>query len=285
MQTTTWQTTQTQTHLQPWVLPGAGQRWVTLQESLASLAGHYEPISLEQMEAVALLDRTDTKYVMSMGQLRQALAALQADYWMLAVEGKRLNHYRTLYFDTPGYQLYLMHVNGRADRYKVRSREYTDTHLSYLEVKHRTPKDRTVKQRMATSAPVTWLSAEAEDWLEGVFPYDSGALEPKLWNTFTRLTLVSKQLCERVTLDIDLAFYAGERMARLDNIAIAEVKMERGNCHSPFMRQMHAQKVHPRGFSKYVMGVGLLVEGVKKNALKPRLLWLDKMTRGEATYE
>ena len=285
MQTTTWQTTQIQTRPQPWVLPGVRQGRVASPESLASLAGRYEPISLAQMAAVALLDRTDTKYVLSSGQLRQALAALQADYWMLSVAGQRLNHYRTLYFDTAAFQLYLMHVNGRADRYKVRSREYTDTHLSYLEVKHRTPKDRTVKQRMATSAPVTWLSAEAEDWLEGVFPYDSGALEPKLWNTFTRLTLVSKQLCERVTLDIDLAFYAGERMARLDNIAIAEVKMERGNCHSPFMRQMHAQKVHPRGFSKYVMGVGLLVEGVKKNALKPRLLWLDKMTRGEATYE
>ncbi len=285
MQTTTWQTTHTQTHLQPWVMPGARQGWVTSQESLTSLAGRYQPISLEQMAAVALLDRTDTKYVMSMAQLRQALATLQPDYWMLAVEGKRLHHYRTLYFDSPDFQLYLLHVNGWADRYKVRSREYTDTHLSYLEVKHRTPKDRTIKQRLATSAQITWLSPEAEDWLAGVFPYDSGALEPKLWNTFTRLTLVNRQLCERVTLDIDLAFFAGERMAQLDNLAIAEVKMERGGCQSPFMRQMHAQKVHPRGFSKYCTGVALLHDGVKKNALKSRLLWLDKMTRGEATYE
>ena len=58
-----------------------------------------------------------------------------------------------------------------------------------------------------------------------------------------------------------------------------------GNCHSPFMQQMHAQQVHPRGFSKYCIGVGLLYDGVKKNALKPKLLWLDKMTRGVATYE
>ncbi len=65
--------------------------------------------------------------------------------------GKRLNHYRTLYFDTPDFELYLLHVNGRADRYKVRSREYTDTHLSYLEVKHRTPKDRTIKERLSTA--------------------------------------------------------------------------------------------------------------------------------------
>ncbi len=70
-----------------------------------------------------------------------------------------------------------------------------------------------------------------------MFPYDSRALEPKLWNTFTRLTLVSKQLCERVTLDVDLAFFTWRAHGlHLDDIAIAEVKMERGNCHSPFMR-------------------------------------------------
>jgi hypothetical protein len=277
--------TQTQNRLQPWVVPDTEPGWCVAPKSLAALADDYESINLEQMEDVALLDRTDTKFVMSNWQLSQALAALQADYWMLAVDGKRLNHYRTLYFDSPGFELYLLHVNGRADRYKVRSREYTDTHLSYLEVKHRTPKDRTIKERLCTARPVTWMTAEAEEWLQEVYPYDSQALEPKLWNTFTRLTLVSKQRCERVTLDVDLTFHAGARMAHLDNIAIAEVKMERGNCHSPFMQQMHLQQVHRRGFSKYCIGVGLVYDGVKKNALKPKLLWLDKMTRGVATYE
>jgi hypothetical protein len=277
--------TQTQNRLQPWVVPDTEPGWCVAPKSLAALADDYESINLEQMEDVALLDRTDTKFVMSNWQLSQALAALQADYWMLAVDGKRLNHYRTLYFDSPGFELYLLHVNGRADRYKVRSREYTDTHLSYLEVKHRTPKDRTIKERLCTARPVTWMTAEAEEWLQEVYPYDSQALEPKLWNTFTRLTLVSKQRCERVTLDVDLTFHAGARMAHLDNIAIAEVKMERGNCHSPFMQQMHLQQVHRRGFSKYCIGVGLVYDGVKKNALKPKLLWLDMMTRGAATYE
>jgi hypothetical protein len=277
--------TQTQNRLQPWVVPDTEPGWCVAPKSLAALADDYESINLEQMEDVALLDRTDTKFVMSNWQLSQALAALQADYWMLAVDGKRLNHYRTLYFDSPGFELYLLHVNGRADRYKVRSREYTDTHLSYLEVKHRTPKDRTIKERLCTARPVTWMTAEAEEWLQEVYPYDSQALEPKLWNTFTRLTLVSKQRCERVTLDVDLSFFNAARSTRLDEIAIAEVKMERGNCHSPFMQQMHLQQVHRRGFSKYCIGVGLLYDGVKKNALKPKLLWLDKMTRGVASYE
>ena len=293
MDTPTWQTTSTQTKnpsiRQPWMLPGTQHGWVIAPDdrvaTLAALTEEYEPIYLEQMDEVALLNRMDTKFVMSTGQLVDALAALQQDYWMLSVQGQRLNHYRTLYFDTPTFELYLMHVNGRANRYKVRSREYTDTQLSFLEVKHRTPKDRTIKERMATARPVTWLTAEAEAWLQEVYPYDSQALEPKLWNSFTRLTLVSKALCERVTLDIDLDFYTADRKGKLDKIAIAEVKMERGNCHSPFMQQMQAMKIHPRGFSKYCIGVGLLYDSVKKNALKPKLLWLDKMARGVASYE
>lgn len=284
---TTWKTqkTQEQSLLLPWTVTGTTQEQRNTTSDLASLANQYDPISLDQMEAVELLDRTDTKFVMSTAHLHTALRALPPDYWMLAVQGQRLSHYRTLYFDSPGFDLYLMHVNGRANRYKVRCREYIDTHLSYLEVKHRTPKDRTIKERLSTRRPVTWVTPEAQDWLKGTFPYDSQVLEPKIWNTFTRMTLVSKQFCERVTLDIDLTVYTADKVTRVENIVIAEVKMERGGCSSPFIKQMRAQKIHPRGFSKYCIGVGILHDQVKKNALKPKLLWLDKMVRGVATYE
>ena len=175
----------TQTRPQPWTLP---------PRRLESLAADFAPISLKQMDAVALLNRIDTKFVMSTGQLLNALAALQDDYWMLAIQGQRLNHYRTLYFDTPDFELYHAHVNGRAERYKVRSREYTDSHLSFMEVKHKTRKDRTIKERLSTAQPVMQIDADLTDWLHDVSPLDGGTLEPKLWNTFTRLTLVSRQL-------------------------------------------------------------------------------------------
>ena len=112
--------------MQPWSLPEPGVRWYTNPSSLEIRANGFEPISLQQMEAVALLNRTDTKFVMSTGQLLDALWAVQRDYWMLSVHGKQLNHYRTLYFDSPDFELYNLHVNGRADRYKVRSREYIE---------------------------------------------------------------------------------------------------------------------------------------------------------------
>lgn len=248
--------------------------------SWQELAGGFEPISLAEMDGVALLNRLDTKYVMTTRQLWDALTNLQQDYWMLEVEGLRLNRYRTLYFDTPDFALYHAHVNKRPERYKVRSREYADSHLAFLEVKHRTRKDRTIKDRVRTPEQVIAMTAAMTDWLGSVSPVDGSTLEPKLWNSFLRMTLVNKQCCERVTLDLGLAFATDTRRLQLDGIAIAEVKMDGLSGASPFMLQMRAQRIHPRGFSKYAVGVALLYDGVKKNTLKPRLIWVEKMMKG-----
>ena len=254
--------------------------WVTYPTKLAALTQVFRPISLPEMDSVALLDRTDTKYVLTTGQLLDALTTVQGDYRILSVDGKRLNHYRTLYFDTPDFALYRQHVNGQADRFKVRSREYVDTRLSFLEVKHRTPKARTQKSRIPTDQPVIEISSPEAAWLDSHLPVDSHLLSPKLWNTFTRITLVSRQRCERVTLDVDLTFYSGNRAIRLDGVAIAEVKMDSTVCDSPFRLQMRAQRIHPGGFSKYAMGIALLYDQVKKNSSKPKLISIEKITGG-----
>ncbi|MFZ6026306.1 MAG: polyphosphate polymerase domain-containing protein [Chloroflexota bacterium] len=263
----------TRPRLQPWLLPA----WNSTAGALESVTAGYGPISLQQMDAVALLDRTDTKFVMSVEQLLKALATLRPDYRMLSIHGQRLSHYRTLYFDTADFALYHAHVNGRAERYKVRSREYIDSSLSFLEVKHKTRKGRTIKDRIRTDQPVMQITADSGRWLHRVFPLDGGTLEAKLWNTFTRITLVSKQYCERVTLDLDIAFHTEQRTARLNGVAIAEVKMDASGQDSPFLAQMRAQRLRPRGFSKYCMGVSLLYDGVKKNAIKPKALWVEKI--------
>jgi hypothetical protein len=279
--------TQTQPWLQPWTLQGTvpdtmpGTTWSepSLQNQFECLAADFAPISLEQMDAVSLLNRIDTKYVLSPVQLAKVLAALQPHYWMLSIGGQRLNHYRTLYFDTPRFELYTAHVNDRPERYKVRSREYTDSSLSFLEVKHRTRKDRTIKERIQTERPVEKMSVRMGDWLRSVSPLNAPALEPKLWNTFTRMTLVSQQGCERVTLDIDLEFFTGERRVELGGIVVAEVKMDSCRQASPFVEQMRAQRICQRGFSKYAVGVAMLYDQVKKNALKPKMLMIEKLMK------
>lgn len=249
-----------------------------------TMAASFDPISLAQMEGVALLDRLDTKFVMADRQLWQVLSRLQTDYWMLEVDGQRLSHYRTLYFDTPGFDMYLEHINGRPERYKVRSREYSDTQLAFLEVKHRTRKDRTVKERIRTEAQVVSMDPGMQRWLHEVAPIDGSVLEPRLWNAFQRMTLVNKRCCERVTLDLSLGFSSACRQIWLHGVAVAEIKMDTAGGNSPFLAQMRLERIQPRGFSKYATGVALLYEEVKKNTLKPRLLWLERLMKGTNGY-
>ncbi len=272
-------TRQTLTHeaprwMQPWVLLD-GDALPAWQE----LAASFEPISLTEMDGVALLNRLDTKFVMTGRQLWDALSGLQSEYWMLEVDGQRLNRYHTLYFDTPSFDLYTAHANQRPERYKVRSREYASSGQAFLEIKHRTRKDRTIKQRIEIARQLSRISDEAGAWLRGVAPLDAAALEPKLSNSFLRMTLVNRQCCERVTLDLGLAFGSDTRRLALEGIAIAEVKVDGGSAPSPFLRRMRSARVHPRGFSKYAVGVALLYDGVKKNSLKPRLLWVEKLMK------
>lgn len=272
--------TQEQTKLKSWILPSANSSDEIQSSRLVSLAAGFSPIDLQEMDAVALLDRFDTKYLLSSEQLIQAFSSLQTEYRVLSVNGHQLNHYRTLYFDTEDFALYNLHVNDRAERFKVRSREYIDSRQSFLEVKHRTRKDRTIKSRIPTDLPVVWFDAGNERWLKEVFPLDSRELESKLWNTFTRITLVHKVYCERVTIDLNLAFYTAHCVAQLDGIAVAEVKRDGVGCRSAFMAQMHALRVRPQGFSKYCIGAALLYDRVKKNSLKDKLLWLERNSGG-----
>ena len=65
----------------------------------------YRAIGLSEMGHVALLRRTDVKYLLSEEQLLCALAGLTGAYRVLEIEGRRLHRYRTIYFDTPNLAL------------------------------------------------------------------------------------------------------------------------------------------------------------------------------------
>ncbi len=265
---------------QYWQLPVTADRWKADTVDLSNLLWEFSPINLKQMDAVALLNRVDTKFVIPTRNLLNAIPSLYSDYRILVVEGRRMSHYRTLYFDTPDFTLYNLHVNGNSERYKVRSREYLESNEAFLEVKHKNRKDRTIKQRIPTTAPVIRLDSKTSVWLQSLLPCTSCNLEPKLWVMFTRMTLVNKHLCERVTIDVDLTFYVPFNIVRMDGIAIAEVKRDGAHINSSFLNLMHTQGYHPQGFSKYCIGIAMLYDQVKKNSLKQKLLWLEKTSRG-----
>jgi hypothetical protein len=255
------------------------------REPLVGVLGRFQPVALADLDSVALLDRTDTKYLLTFTQLRAALAALTGDYRVLEIDGARLHHYQTLYFDTPDFALFRQHHAGKANRHKVRSRAYLDSGLSFLEVKAKNARGRTVKHRLPTGALVADLHdvhQGAASFVAGHAPIDPASLVPALWNDFQRLTLVGVHHAERLTIDLGLSFETQSGRSRgLPGVVVAELKQHGIDRTSPFARQMRAARVRPAGMSKYCAGVSLLHPQVRHNAFKPTLRALDTLMKEE----
>lgn len=249
----------------------------TKTTQLERMINDYEGITLKEMDSFALLNRVDSKYVLTENQLIPILNNLKFNYRVLDVNGVRLNHYRSEYFDTPSFDLYYQHITRGRNYYKVRLREYVDSHLSFMEVKYKNQKKRTIKNRIVTQKPMDEFKNKAYNFMENYYPFDCQELEAKLWNTFTRITLVSNRHQERLTIDLDLKFSNEIQEMGLPGIVIAEVKQERLSAKSDFIQLMREIGIRSTGFSKYCIGVSMLYESVKKNTLKPKLLMVKKL--------
>ena len=112
------------------------------------LVSKFSPITLSEMNAVKLLNRTDTKFVTSTEKLKQLLMLAHNDYRILVADGKRISPYYTVYFDTDDLDMFRRHQAGHADRQKLRIRSYVSSQLNFLEIKTKDNHKRTRKQRV-----------------------------------------------------------------------------------------------------------------------------------------
>ncbi len=252
------------------------------EQSLHTRLAAFAPIALQQMNNVALLDRVESKYVLHMETLLPGLDVLRNDYAVLEIDGRRINHYRTLYFDTEDFALYRRHQAGALNRYKVRSREYVESQLSFLEVKHKTNKKRTVKSRVTTPELVTEISGEPAHFLSDVCPYESETLHPQLWNRYTRMTFVNRHSPERLTIDIGLSFEWEGRTVGLPGIVIVEVKRPAFNAPSPFVSWAQSRHLRSNAFSKYCVGMSLLNPELKANRFKSSHRLIASLLQGDS---
>ncbi|MEZ4834132.1 MAG: polyphosphate polymerase domain-containing protein [Caldilineaceae bacterium] len=257
-------------------LPG-GLDELTLHTALA----HTRPIHLDEMKEVALLKRVEQKFVLQSRLLPLILAQLRDEYAVLEVAGQKLNRYRTLYFDTADFAMYHMHHNRAADRFKVRSRTYVESEISFLEVKHKTNKQQVNKDRVQTPELLMALEKDAADFVGSTCPYAAGEMVPTLWNSYRRITLVNKVDKERVTLDIDLNYTWHDTFVSLPGVLIAEVKQERLSRDSRFVQLMRQHRVRSTGFSKYCVGVSLIYPELKHNRFKTKHRLISSLMQGE----
>ncbi|MBI2279092.1 MAG: polyphosphate polymerase domain-containing protein [Bacteroidetes bacterium] len=246
-------------------------------EEIKNILNTFDVITLSEMDAVKLMDRTDTKFVFNRIELSDILNQLQPFYKVLEVNGNKVSKYESLYFDTPKFEMYHKHQSGKLNRHKVRFRKYVESNLKFFEVKFKNNKGRTIKTRVKQDQIDNIIQHQAQELLIKKTTHTSENLEPKIWVNYTRITLVNKNSPERVTIDLNLHFVKDHQVKNIDNLIIAEVKQDKSSS-SPFLKLMKKLHIRQGSVSKYCFGVITFFDNIKHNNFKPKLISIKKIT-------
>jgi hypothetical protein len=250
---------------------------LSVTERLLPLIERPPAITLGQLSPLALLDRTDTKFVVSADQLEEILAATIDQYCVLEINGVRPGRYVTTYFDTPDFAMYFAHHNGERYRFKLRCRSYLDSQMVFVEVKMKNNKDRMIKFRCPTTEHLQTLAGFDRSWLPPHFPYEFSDVRAVVWNRFQRITLANFADQERITIDLDVELGSGAQGVDYPGLCILEVKQAKFSMlRSPIARELHRLHVQPRSVSKFCVAAAHFYPGFKRNLFKPLLLHLSR---------
>ncbi|MBP5678155.1 MAG: polyphosphate polymerase domain-containing protein [Bacteroidales bacterium] len=251
-----------------------------------------QPIGLDEMKSVRLMNRMDQKYMASIDQLVPLLENIADGYYIQHIAPSTPDHnnsatqlskfvqpYHTLYFDTDGLEMYTMHHNQKLNRQKLRVRTYRSTNTTFFEIKNKDNKKKTRKIRIPIDVSQfdhALKVTEVADFVERNTPY-STRLHECLENSFERITLVDKGMSERVTIDSGITFHnrATQIDADISRLLVIEVKHEVGAPASRIECALHEMHILPRRMSKYCIGTALTDPSAKYNRFKPKILFIQ----------
>ncbi len=249
-------------------------------QTVRSMVSQFGPVSLDEMDAVKLMDRIDMKFILPFKQFTGILPQLVNNYKVLTIDGNQVFSYQTDYYDTPDLNMFYDHHNGRLTRYKVRQREYIESKLSFLEVKFRTNKGRILKDRIKYQIHD---DKSFSGFVEKHTPYSPGTLSCEVVNHFNRFTLVDHGMRERVTSDFNISFTDKSQNISLNGLVIVELKQAHADKTSLIYQILRNNHIRPSSISKYCIGVSLLKDKTKNNNFKHTLLQINKLSHVEFT--
>jgi len=243
-------------------------------------------VPLDVVQGAALLDRIDTKFVVTPAYLPTLLAQTREGYAVLEIGGERSFAYTTTYFDTLDRRCFLDHVRGRPVRVKVRLRRYHATATTWLELKRRQANGRTRKVRLLLPEgsgtlpdPHMW-PPEFHDALPTHL--EATAFRPVVDVHYQRSTLLYRAPGvppERVTIDQALVWMrplvdpspdaTPDATAHASALARAQLPLAEAHCvivelkqgvrhESPVRKALRQAGIRSTAVSKYCLGVAAL---------------------------
>ncbi len=216
---------------------------------------HLPALDLATVDRIAALQtRIDRTYVVPTAAVEQLLR--EVDAHVLEIDGRRSSRYRSTYFDTPAIDAYLAAARRRPLRWKVRTRAYVDDGTTWLEVKRRDRRGRTLKHRTPHRLPTDELGADGRSFIRG-FPGLDGIvdlLQPVLTTSYVRTTLILG--ASRLTSDGDVR--CATATGRVVGIAGSVVETKSSRSGSAADRLLWTHGLRPCALSKYGVGMAAL---------------------------
>jgi hypothetical protein len=237
----------------------------------------FAPVNLGGLDKVKLMNRVETKYIFHRRHLDSLLAEVAGEYAILEIDGKRAFDYASLYFDTPDYQLYRQHHQGKSNRVKLRYRAYMDTGEVFFEIKQKVKGVRTDKYRVRQPAIQEAISADASQLMNRHKIILPDEVEAKTWIHYKRITLAAKGSEERVTIDLAMRCKDAQSEINFPDLVISEVKQAKMSRRSPFVTALHRRWIPDFRISKYSLAVAMMVPGIKTHLFKAKINRLHKI--------
>jgi hypothetical protein len=237
----------------------------------------FSSVSLDEINGVKLMNRIDSKYVFNASKLPEILERISEMFFVLEIGKRRIQTYKTSYFDTDDYNMYINHHNGKQNRYKIRHRFYQNDNKGFLEIKFKSNKGRTIKNRIDLHSVNEIYSEKGVDFIKKKTPFDAHDLKVALSNSFNRITLVSKAFDQRLTIDTNLSFSGFEKEHSNSKIAIIEVKRDKFSQNTGINEILKNLKIYQSGLSKYCLGMVYLNNNIKQNMFKSKLITIKKI--------
>lgn len=253
-------------------------------KNITNIVSSFEPLQIKKYNCNLFSKRYDSKFFLYQQLLESILMSSVDSYNILEVQKKRIQHYRSLYFDNEKFSFYSAHHNGELNRFKIRLRKYNDVPNIFIEVKYKNNKCQSIKWRKKVNADIlgpSIISKHKKSFIENYIGDAFGILLPKVLIDYERITLIPKSnKAERITIDFNIKCFFDGMSKNLTNITIVEIKQRKVDCRSPFFLIMRKNNVYQTNFSKYCFGINYLYPYLKNNRFKPRNQKINKVNTG-----
>ena len=224
----------------------------------------FSTINLTELNATAsYLKRIDTKYLLNGDEFSKILNELKKDFKVLEIKGRKIFSYDNVYMDSEDYLFYNQHQEWKKSRTKVRTRYYTNTNQAFFEYKQ---KNNWITSRYRYEFPAEehgFMTKGKKRFFEWVWQsmyswVDTPKISPSIKTTYKRITLVSNDWSERLTVDYDIKTKdLRDKKANevsLQNLVIIESKSLDKKCRSTEIMKSHNFK-QSKSCSKYSLWV------------------------------